>query len=77
MFYVYCLRNSQSKDLYYGYTGNLKRRMKEHKQKDKNNNIVYYEAYKSKMDAQTREKKLKNYGQSRTHLKKRIKNSLL
>jgi len=37
---------------------------------------IYYEAYTSKLDARERERKLKHYGQSRNHLKNRIKRSL-
>lgn len=38
--------------------------------------LVYYEAYKSKMDAQNREQRLKQYGNSLGHLRKRISRSL-
>lgn len=34
--------------------------------------LVYYEAYLAQEDAVEREKHLKQYGQARTHLKKRI-----
>jgi putative endonuclease len=77
MFYVYCLQHRVSKELYYGYTDNLRRRLAEHKRKDKNWELIYYEAYRTESDARKREHKLKDYGQSRTHLKQRIKNSML
>jgi len=44
---------------------------------DKNWKLVYYEAYDSDIDARRREIKLKDYGQPRTHLKKRIHNSII
>ncbi len=75
MFYVYCIQNKG--EFYYGYTGDLARRFKEHKREDKNWNLIYYEAYRSEEDARRRERKLKDYGQSRTHLKRRIVNSIL
>jgi len=39
--------------------------------------LIYYEAYVAEKDARKRERKLKDYGQSRTHLKNRIEESLL
>ena len=38
--------------------------------------LIYYEAYKSKKDAMTRERKLKQFKNSYSELKKRIENSL-
>lgn len=77
VYYVYCLQHLKHKELYYGYTEDLRRRLKEHKREDKNWELIYYEAYRSEIDARTREQKLKDYGQSRTHLKRRIAHSLL
>jgi predicted GIY-YIG superfamily endonuclease len=77
MYYVYCIQNFRREDFYYGYTEDLIRRMKEHKSEDRACELIYYEAYRSKQDATKREKKLKDYGQSRTHLKNRISNSIL
>ncbi|KKR79340.1 MAG: GIY-YIG catalytic domain protein [Microgenomates group bacterium GW2011_GWB1_40_9] len=74
MFYVYIIRNKGTGEIYIGYTDNLERRMKEHK--TKNPELIYYEAYKSKIDAQNRERKLKQRGQSIRWLKGRIKYSL-
>lgn len=76
MFYVYCIQDKISKRFYYGYTNNLRRRIKEHKKENKNWELIYYEAYRSENDARKREQKLKDYGQSRTHLKNRMKDSL-
>jgi len=77
MYYVYCLQHRKSKELYYGYTNNLKRRLEEHEKEDNNWQLIYYEAYRSETDAKRRERKSKDYGQARTHLKHRIKDSML
>ncbi len=74
MYYVYIIRNKKTKEIYIGYTGNLRRRFKEHY--NKYPELIYYEAYKSKVDAKKREIKLKQRGQSIRWLKSRIKNSL-
>ncbi|MDQ5957836.1 MAG: putative endonuclease [Patescibacteria group bacterium] len=73
MFYFYCLQNKQDYSLYYGYTNDLKRRCSEH---GKAWQLVYYEAYRAKTDAQRRERMMKQYGQARTHFKKRAADSL-
>ncbi|MDO8529819.1 MAG: GIY-YIG nuclease family protein [bacterium] len=73
MYYLYILRKGDDK-LYIGYTNDLKRRIAEHK--GKLPELVYYEAYKDKLDAQDRERKLKQRGHGIKELKKRIENSL-
>ncbi|MFH1782143.1 MAG: GIY-YIG nuclease family protein [Candidatus Omnitrophota bacterium] len=75
MYYVYVLRNIENKEFYYGYTENLEKRIKEH---NKNNNyeLLYYEAYKTKKDAYSRERQLKHHAQALTALKARLKESL-
>lgn len=84
MHYVYVLKSLRLKDkIYIGYTSDLKKRLAEHMM-GKNYTtarilpveLVYYEAYKSKMDAQNREQQLKQYGNALGHLKKRIRNCL-
>ena len=75
MHYVYVLKNEKTKELYYGYTNNLDRRSSEHNQKEKWE-AIYYEAYKSELDARNREKRLKYYAQALTALKARLKESL-
>ena len=74
MFYVYLIKRKDIKKTYIGYTDNLKRRIKEHKQKIPD--IIYYEAYKSEKDARDRERMLKQRGQSARRLKERLKESL-
>ncbi|PIR95568.1 excinuclease ABC subunit C [Candidatus Falkowbacteria bacterium CG10_big_fil_rev_8_21_14_0_10_37_18] len=83
MYYVYVIRNLKSFSIYYGYTDDLKRRLSEHNSDGSTFTsnkgkweLIYYESYKSKKDAQTREKMLKHHGSSFGHLKKRILNSL-
>ena len=82
MFYVYILKSSKDKGLYTGFTNNLKRRIKEHQQKQTfttrkgSYDLVYYESYKSKNDAVRRERGIKDSGSVYMALKKRIKESL-
>lgn len=75
MYYVYVLKDVDTYKLYYGYTGNLEERFKEHN-KGKNKEVIYYEAYKAESDARGRERQLKNYAQALTALKMRLKGSL-
>lgn len=82
MFYVYILQ-SHNKDLYIGYTTDLKRRIEEHNSnrstftsKKGPWDLVYYEAYRNQEDAQARERSLKNYGSALGHLKKRLDRTL-
>ena len=74
MFYVYVIRNNRDKITYIGYTNNLERRLREHK--NKKPDLIYYEAYKNELDARDRERKLKQRGQSVRFLKERIKRSI-
>ena len=73
MFYFYILKYKDD-NTYIGYTNDLRRRFKGHE--DKASELVYYEAYKSKTDAQTRERMLKQRGQTVERLKEKIKWSL-
>lgn len=74
MYYIYLIRNLRTGLTYIGYTNDLRRRIKEHK--NKNPKLIYYEAYENKEDAKQREKKLKQRGQTIRRLKERLKNSL-
>ena len=76
MYYVYLIQNRANKNLYYGYTADLRHRLEEHN-KNGSWELIYYEAYRTENDARKRERKLKDYGQSRTHLKQRLSKSLL
>jgi len=75
MYFVYLLKNRRTKKTYIGYTSDLKRRLKEHR--DKVPGLIYYEAYKSEKDAKSREKKLKQRGQTARRLKERLIESLI
>jgi len=70
--FVYIIKQKykDNRELYIGYTNDLRRRIKEHKVKKED--LVYYEAYKAQEDATTREKQLKKYKSSWGQLKKRI-----
>ena len=85
MWIVYVIQNSGTKELYYGFTGNLKRRLEEHNS-GKNTStrrsaggwiLIYAEAYRDKSDAFNREQRLKNHGSGKHELLKRLLNSRL
>ena len=83
MFYVYVLKSKTDDNLYVGYTGNLRKRLKEHNEGKSSATkpripfrLVYYESYVASEDAKEREKQLKRFSQSYMHLKKRIGRSL-
>ena len=83
MFYVYIIKSKKDKSLYIGSTNDLKRRFEEHqlgKSKYTKNKIpfdlIYYEAFKSKIDALSRERNLKKFKKTYGELIKRISNSL-
>jgi putative endonuclease len=66
MFYIYILKSKQDNKFYTGYSGNLRKRLIEHKRGNvdstKNRRpleLIYYEAYGDKMSALKREKFLK------------------
>lgn len=82
MFYVYILRSIRNKDIYIGYSTDLKERLKYHNSGNvratKQNlpwELIYYEAYKDKSDATKREKQLKNH-RAKEDLKIQLKYSL-
>jgi putative endonuclease len=84
MFYVYILQGRKDGNVYIGYTSDLRRRLKEHNNGESTYtrsrgpyNLVYYEAYRSRSDAQDREKNLKRFAQACTSLKRRLKGSLM
>lgn len=84
MYFVYLIQSEKTKEIYIGYTNNLKRRLSEHNSNKsfstKNYGpwvLIYSEIYKSEEDAKTREKRLKYYGRALGQLKRRLANSLL
>lgn len=72
MYYVHCVKRGGDQ-LYFGFSEDLRRRLKEHGLTAKA--LVYYEAYKSRQDAIERERQLKRYKSSWGQLKKRIARS--
>ncbi|MEK9180061.1 MAG: GIY-YIG nuclease family protein [Patescibacteria group bacterium] len=83
MFYFYVLQSLKDLDLYFGYTEDLRERVKEHNAgrvvSTKNRRpleCVYYEAYKSKKDARERERQIKRRAKAYISLKRRFKNSI-
>ena len=80
MYYVYVLENEIG-ELYFGSTGDLKRRLREHQSgksfatKGDNWTLIYYEAYRSETDARVREQSIKRYGGTKKHLKQRVARS--
>jgi putative endonuclease len=82
MYYDYVLYCHNKKKLYYGFTSDLKRRMKEHGKDSGTKStygekveLIYYEAYRNEKDARDREKFYKS-GWGRNHIKKILKNYL-
>ena len=78
MTYVYLLQSPKTKQIYIGFTENLKRRFNEHQQiqKHKGWRLIYYEAYLRREDAVKREQMLKHYGNAKQSLLKRLEISL-
>jgi len=83
MFFVYILKSKKDKNLYIGYTPNLRERLKEHNlglvrstKSRKLLYLVYYEAYALKQDATKREHNLKLRAKALRQLKNRIEGSL-
>lgn len=74
MYYVYILRTS-SNTLYTGQTNNLKRRLKEHREKSSKSakyiryfssfNLVYFEKYKSRKETILREIEIKKMNKAK------------
>lgn len=83
MHYVYVLKSEKDGNLYIGKTSDLKRRFSEHQDGLNKSTrhrrpfrLVYYESYASKIDADDRERKLKQFKNSYKHMKDRIENSM-
>ncbi len=83
MFYFYVLKSTKDKNLYFGFTKDLKKRLIEHnsgKEKSTQNRkpfkLVYYEAYLSEDEARNRERQIKHRAKALISLKQRIKKSI-
>lgn len=82
MYYFYTLRFRKNGKLYYGFTSDLKRRISQHKSKNakftsRNGpfDLIFYEAYLNKVDAQKAERYFKT-GHGREVLREKLKNYL-
>ena len=83
MFYVYCLQSKKDpEEFYFGFTGDLKNRLKEHNSGHNFSTkryapweLIYYEACLLESDARRREKYLKT-NMGRRMFKRRIKDYL-
>jgi len=83
-FYIYLLRSKKDNSFYIGFAENLKERIEKHNQgmvqstkNIKPMELIYFEGYKSKKDALTREKRLKQFAKGFSSLKSRLSNSLM
>lgn len=85
MWVIYVIQNSGTKELYFGITGDFKRRLEEHNSgqniSTKRNTgkwiLIYAEAYRDKRDAISRERRLKHHGSGKHELLKRLSNCRL
>ncbi len=82
MYWLYVIK-SEKYGLYFGYTNNLKSRLRKHNDgksfftKPRGPwELVYAEVYKSKVDALRRERQLKQYAKAYGILKARIRNCI-
>jgi putative endonuclease len=78
VFYVYVLHSGRDDGLYIGFTGDLRRRLQEHKDGKSLATssrgpwtLIYYEAYAEQADAEGRERYLKS-GSGRRFLDKQL-----
>lgn len=79
MYYFYVLHFENNKKFYYGYTSNLRRRLKDHASgqsdftsRQSNFKLVFYEAYLNEKDAREAERYFKT-GHGREVLKNKLK----
>lgn len=81
-YYVYVLRSKKDGRWYTGFTGDLRKRFNQHNKGESPYTkgrgpfeLIYYEAYRHKADARSREKQIKS-GQGRAYLRSRLKRFL-
>ncbi len=72
VYWVYVLREENGGGLYVGYTGNLERRLREHRRKRGGLELLYLEGYKESGLARVREARLKAHGAVWVALKGRL-----
>ncbi len=83
MYYVYLIKSIKHDISYIGCTNNLSKRLTEHNNGDSEFTkkylpwkLIYFEGYRSEVDAYSREKSLKRYAQGLRRLKERLRDSL-
>ena len=83
MHFVYLLKSKKNNSFYVGCTSNLRKRIKEHNNKQSASTaryapwrLIYFEGFVSKEDAFLREKTLKLHAQGLRRLKDRLSNTL-
>ena len=76
MYYVYILKHPTEDRIYIGFSTDLRARMRDHQSVHRDWRLAYYEAYASEADATERERRLKDYGNVKQSLRKRIMRSL-
>ena len=76
MYYVYILKHPTEHRIYIGFSTDLRARMRNHQSVHRDWKLSYYEAYVSEEDARERERRLKDYGNVKQLLRKRIMWSL-
>ena len=85
MFCIYLIQHHVTKELHIGKTSDLQRRVHEHntgqqtatRRKSGSWILAYAESYRSKQDADQRERALKQHGSNKRWLLDRVKHSLL
>lgn len=82
MYYVYVLKSRLDEKLYIGYTADLKERFRKHQNGEVAStksrrplDLIFYEAYKSKEDAERRERYFKT-AKGKSSLRIMLKDSL-
>ncbi len=82
-YYVYILQGKKKNFIYVGLTTNLRRRFAEHNNREELStkhyapfNLIFYEAYRNKKDAQRRERYLKTT-KGKTTLRSMLKETLV
>lgn len=82
-FYMYVLQSKVNGRFYIGYTDNIKKRLEKHNNGEvywtsryKPWEVIYFEGYRSKLDAMKREKKLKRFAKGFAQLKGRLSDYL-
>jgi putative endonuclease len=84
LFFVYIIQSKKTREIYIGYTSDLKVRLSQHNLNKSFSTkgkgpwvLVYAEIYRSRKDAKERESRLKYFGKAYVQLKRRMNRSFL